>query len=276
MKKKGILLLYPFLCLLLAFSVAVPAFAQAPPPTPHSFYGTVIVDGAPATAGATIAASGAGVMTPVPYNPLTTEVDGEYGSHPVGPWLVVQGYIDEGTPIEFYVNGAIAQCYDVEAQVLSDTYPFHSGTFTELNLIVGEAPPPTFTADAGGPYSGIVGESITLEGSASGGTPDYTYDWDLDNDGQYDDATGASPSYSWDTADIYTIGLRVTDDTAATATDTAMVTVTEEAFDPWDYDTDEDGVMSKAETLAAVADYVAETISKDDALEVVKLYFLSP
>ena len=274
MRKKGILLLYPFLCLLLAFSAAGPVFADGPPPTPHSFYGTVTVDGAPATAGATIEASGAGVMTPVPYNPLTTTVDGEYGDHPVGPWLVVQGYIDEGTPIEFYVNGAIARCYDVEAQVWSDTYPFHSGTFTELNLSVGEAPPPSLTADAGGPYYGVVGEEIALSGSASGGTSPYTYAWDLDNDGQYDDATGATPSHSWDAADTYTIGLEVTDSALATDTDTATVLVTEEgAIDPWIYDIDDDDVISHDEALAAVNDYLAGNITKADALAVVILYF---
>ena len=101
MSKKGIRLLYPLLGLLLVFAVAVPVFAQ-PPPTPHSFYGTVIVDGAPASAGAVIDAQGTGVFTAVEGNPITTTVDGEYGSSsPLGPWLVVQGYIDAGTPIEF-------------------------------------------------------------------------------------------------------------------------------------------------------------------------------
>lgn len=275
MSKKRILLLYPFLCLLLAFSVAVPVFAQSPPPTPHSFYGTVTVGGVPTLAGATITASGAEVMTPVDYNPLTTTVDGEYGSHPVGPWLVVQGYIDEGTPIEFYINGDRAQCYDVAAQTTSDTYPFHSGTFTELNLTVDV--PAALAAEAGGPYSGAVEASIDISGSASGGTSPYTYAWDLDNDGDYDDATGASTSYTWDTADTYTIGLRVTDDTAATAIDTATVTVTAEAaIDPWIYDINDDDVISKPEALAAVADYVAGDITKDDVLAVVILYFLSP
>ena len=278
MSKKRILLLYPLLCLLLTFSMAVPVFAQ-PPPTPHSFYGTVTIDGAPATAGTVIDARGTGVFTAVPpYNPITTTVEGEYGSSsPLGPWLVVQGYIDEGTPIGFYVNNVQAQLYDVAAQASSDTYAFHSGTFTELNLIVGEAPPPTLTADAHGPYSGAVGESIALEGSASGGTAPYTYAWDLDNDSQYDDATGASPSYSWDTADTHTIGLQVTDSALATATDTATVTVAEAgAFDPWIYDTNGDGELSKAETLVAIADYNADTITKNDVLAVVILYFLSP
>ncbi|MFO0948818.1 MAG: hypothetical protein U1D30_23330 [Planctomycetota bacterium] len=45
------------------------------------------------------------------------------------------------------------------------------------------------TADAGGPYSGTEGTSITLAGGGSGTIS--LYEWDLDNDGQYDDAVGA-------------------------------------------------------------------------------------
>jgi hypothetical protein len=45
------------------------------------------------------------------------------------------------------------------------------------------------------------------------------------------------------------------------------------AFDPLDYDTDQDGELSKAETLAAINDYFDETITKDQVLQVVILYF---
>lgn len=272
MRKKGIWLLCSVLCLLLAFSVAGPVFADSPPPMPHSFYGTVTINGSLASPGTEVEARGTGVMLAVEGNPITTTVEGQYGSSsPLGPWLMVQGYIDEGTPIEFYINEVRAQCYDVEAEVSSATYPFHSGVFTELNLSVGEAD--LFTAEAGGPYSGIVEATIALSGSASGGTSPYTYAWDLDNDSVYDDATGASPSHSWDTAGTYTIGLEVTDSAAATATDTATVTVTVTAFDPYIYDTNEDEELSKAETLAAVDDYLAGNITKDEVLEVIKLYF---
>lgn len=46
-----------------------------------------------------------------------------------------------------------------------------------------------------------------------------------------------------------------------------------EPFDPLDYDTDQDGELSKAETLAAINDYFDETITKDQVLQVVILYF---
>jgi len=44
-------------------------------------------------------------------------------------------------------------------------------------------------------------------------------------------------------------------------------------FDPWDYDANVDGVISKAEALDAISDYFDLNITKDEALEVVNLYF---
>lgn len=274
MKNKKLWLLYPVLALLLAFSLAMPVSATDDPvPLPHNFYGSVIIDTEPASAGTEVEARGEGVMT-TEVNPITTTEEGQYGGPgPTEPKLEVQGYIDEGTPIEFYIGGVRAQCREQGTETWLDTYPWHNGDITELNLSIGEAPPPSLTAEAGGPYSGIVEATIALSGSASSGTAPYTYAWDLDNDSVYDDATGASPSHSWDTAGIHTIGLQVTDNVSATATDTATVTVTVTAFDPYIYDTNEDEVMSKAETLAAVDDYLAGNITKDEVLEVVKLYF---
>jgi PKD repeat protein len=81
-------------------------------------------------------------------------------------------------------------------------------------------------AEAEGPYYGTQYVPVNLSGSATGGTPPYSYAWDLDNDGQYDDATGATPSYTWTIAGTYTIGLKVTDNTSTTSTDTAQVTIT--------------------------------------------------
>ena len=59
----------------------------------------------------------------------------------------------------------------------------------------GNTPP---TADAGGPYSVNEGSSITLSGSGSSDSEGTiaSYEWDFDNDGYYDDATGVSPSFS--------------------------------------------------------------------------------
>lgn len=86
-------------------------------------------------------------------------------------------------------------------------------------------------ADADGPYTGQLGQSITLDGSGSF-DPDpndsiISYEWDLDNDGQYNDATGTNPSFNCAAVGLHTIGLRVTDTHGVADTDASTVEVQE-------------------------------------------------
>jgi hypothetical protein len=83
------------------------------------------------------------------------------------------------------------------------------------------------TADAGGPYTVDEGGSVTLDGSGSFDPDGYIvlYEWDLDNDGQYDDATGATTDAVFDDNGCLIVGLRVTDEFGASDTDVAEVTV---------------------------------------------------
>ena len=53
----------------------------------------------------------------------------------------------------------------------------------------------------------------------------YIYNWDLDNDGQYDDATGSTASKSWSSEGTHTIGIEVIDDNSNTDADTANVDI---------------------------------------------------
>ena len=56
-------------------------------------------------------------------------------------------------------------------------------------------------ADAGGPYFLTAGDRLYLDGQMSydpdGGPSRLTYRWDLDNDGQFDDAKGSTPKFNW-------------------------------------------------------------------------------
>jgi hypothetical protein len=94
------------------------------------------VHGQPAAVGAQIEARGAGVKVGVQGNPLSVTVAGQYGSSaPLEPKLGVQGTIQNGTPIEFYVDGVKAECARPGGPWQS-SYPFTSGDITELNLRV--------------------------------------------------------------------------------------------------------------------------------------------
>jgi PKD repeat protein len=69
------------------------------------------------------------------------------------------------------------------------------------------------------PESPLTGDQVTFSSTAS--DPDgplASQQWDLDGDGQYDDATGAVATRSFSAAGTYRVGLRVTDDKGATRT----------------------------------------------------------
>ncbi|HWI63279.1 MAG TPA: PKD domain-containing protein [Symbiobacteriaceae bacterium] len=66
-------------------------------------------------------------------------------------------------------------------------------------------------AHAGGPYTGNEGSPISFSGSGSqSATPIVSYEWDFDNDGLFDDATGVTPSFTFSRAFRGIVGLKVT------------------------------------------------------------------
>jgi hypothetical protein len=94
-------------------------------------------------------------------------------------------------------------------------------------------------ADPGVPYMILEGDDLLLDasGSHSGddSAGDYiaSYQWDLDNDAQFDDATGENPVIPWSTLNSLgltlgipgTIGLRVTDSFGATSQSSTSLTI---------------------------------------------------
>jgi len=95
---------------------------------------------------------------------------------------------------------------------------------------IGINAPPTadFTASAKTPE---VNQTITLDASNSTDVDGSitSYEWDLDGDGNYDDATGPEVDTEFNATGSVTVGLRVTDDDGATDTATVSVNVTEQA-----------------------------------------------
>jgi len=111
------------------------------------------------------------------------------------------------------------------AGTYSNTVRAGTGVVTGFATVtVSDLPP---TANAGGPYAGSEGTPVGLSGAASsdpnGGS--LTFAWDLDNDGQFDDSSLASPSYTWPDNGSFTIRLLVTDTGNLTSTATANVSI---------------------------------------------------
>jgi hypothetical protein len=140
--------------------------------------------------------------------------------------------------------------YPVKLRVTDNATPEKSAETTITILVT--IPPIAPTAAAGGPYNLCSGAKPWFlngagsvnpdEGQSEPGRPGDTiisYEWDLDGDGQFDDATGAQPDvtafFTGKPAGSYLIQLKVTDRTATSFpssgmpnlsdTDSAVVTV---------------------------------------------------
>ncbi|MBI5943075.1 MAG: BMP family ABC transporter substrate-binding protein [Chloroflexi bacterium] len=100
-----------------------------------------------------------------------------------------------------------------------------AGNSTAVDWSVPFNQPPV--AEAGGPYIVDWGEIFTLDGSGSTDPENniISYEWDLDEDGQYDDASGVTVTTSFSQFGGHIIGLRVTDEGGLINTDTAIVEV---------------------------------------------------
>ncbi len=123
--------------------------------------------------------------------------------------------------------------YSSESQTTQDGhFVVTRYVFTAVySAFVNQAP----VADPGGPYTVTEGQSLGLDASASSdpdGDP-LTYRWDLNNDGLYDDATGATLTLGWDELEAsgigddgqYQVGLQVDDGYGGTSQAVATITV---------------------------------------------------
>ena len=97
-----------------------------------------------------------------------------------------------------------------------------------IDINMGNHPP---VANAGGPYMIDEGSPVTLDASASydpdAAFGDYivVFEWDLDNDGYFDDAVGMTAMTVFNDDGLYTVGLRVTDSFGESATAIAPIAV---------------------------------------------------
>jgi len=108
-------------------------------------------------------------------------------------------------------------------------FPFDTGwSIIMLNRTVFSSGQPVAVAQAV-PNPGVAGQTIDLDGSGSfhqdASKTIVSWAWDLDDDGQFDDATGPVASTSFPAVGNYPVGLRVCDDATPQVCDTTTVVV---------------------------------------------------
>jgi PKD repeat protein len=104
---------------------------------------------------------------------------------------------------------------------------------TRVVTVDNSLPQASFTATPNPVATGAV-TSFDASGSSDPGGSVVKYEWDLDGNGSYETNTGATASATkiYVSAGARTVGLRVTDDSGATASATRVVTV-EKAVEPY-------------------------------------------
>jgi hypothetical protein len=143
-------------------------------------------------------------------NPLTTGEDGQY------QWDVLAG--------SYRVRVEAPGYYATDSPMVSIPPPVTDLHVGLVPIGVPNLPP---MAEAGGPYVAEEGSPVTLDASGSS-DPDgeiVLYEWDLDNDGDFDEATGEMINFTFFENGVLVIGLRVTDDLGKSFVDAAEVTV---------------------------------------------------
>ncbi|MFA5055377.1 MAG: PKD domain-containing protein [Dehalococcoidia bacterium] len=120
------------------------------------------------------------------------------------------------------LNQIPCQYYYIEYGFDGDTdyLPYYD---SQLFEIINRLP----VSNIGGPYISNEGSQIELDGSSSY-DPDGTivsYEWDLNEDGNFSDAQGTVVQHTWPDDYSGNIGLRVTDDCGATSTAATTVAI---------------------------------------------------
>lgn len=176
MKMKKICFVSVVLTLSMIVLLGIPATADeavAQPQLPHAFYGVVEVGNSPAGQGLVVEVVGPGVRSNIPGNPVTTLPDGFYGAvNFSSPKLIIQGSVEAGTPLEFYVGGILAEVYDVAAGgPWKANYSFKPGELTELNLRIASQPAVGQTREPTPVQTYSVSSEVTASSTvASGGS----------------------------------------------------------------------------------------------------------
>jgi hypothetical protein len=117
-------------------------------------------------------------------------------------------YGDAGGPLQS-VSYAVPGSYRVGVQV-SDG---HGGVSTAAGFITVMADKPPAVDFTNSPAQPVVGTVVTFRATAS--DPDGTVtklEWDLDHDGQFDDAAGPSATWTFPTTGSGIVAVRATDD----------------------------------------------------------------
>ncbi len=182
--------------------------------------GTVTVLNRAPSASFTASTSSPTTGQTITFNSTSTDPDGTVASY---AWDTNDdGQYDDGTGSSVQAAFSGAGSHTVRLRITDDD---GAPATAQLVVDVGNRPPSAGFNFA--PSAPATGDQVTFTSTSS--DPDgplAAQEWDLDNDGQFDDATGATAQKSFSDNGTYTVKLRVTDSDGDSAVSSHDVTVT--------------------------------------------------
>jgi PKD repeat protein len=133
------------------------------------------------------------------------------------------GSFDDGTGVTATRSWPTPGTYNVRLAVMDNNGAI--AVLTKGLTVLNRGPVAGFSFTPADPYTGQ-----TVQLTSTSADPDGTVAsqaWDLDNDGQFDDATGPSASFTPTSARSYPVSIRVVDNSGAAATASKTFVVTD-------------------------------------------------
>jgi PKD repeat protein len=196
------------------------------PPLPHLFYGNVTILGDPAPAGLPVNAMVKAGDSYVGGGTITSTFGRYGGPGPQDPKLIVS-LDDQDAPgplsVAFFVNGMPAVCREYDTGIWLETFPYSSGTVTNLDLNVAEL---ILSADFSASETlGVAPLNVQFTDMSTG--PHNSWEWSFGDGGT---STQQNPVHQYAAPGTYTVSLTVRDSSTSvsdTETKPGYITVTE-------------------------------------------------
>jgi PKD repeat protein len=175
-----------------------------------------------------------------PDQPLKAYANGPYYGKP-GEAVYFTGSASGGDPPYLYYwdfgDGATSQNKDAYHTyteegvftVILTVQDSKGATATDTTTATISSDTQPLQVDAGGPYTALVGETVSFTGLVTGGVSPYAYHWDFDDGNTSNEK---SPTHEYTQAGTYTVTFTVTDNEDTIANDTATVTITADITPP--------------------------------------------
>ncbi len=204
-------------------------------------------------------------------------------------WTVVEDVWTAGAggALEYAIEGlALREQHDVQVRATND---WGDGDWSAIATGTPGNAPPTFTEGSAtdrsvlenSPAGSNVGDPV-LATDADGDTLTYTLAGSSAESFAIDAATGqitvgAGTTLDYETQTSYSVIVTATDifDVIDTVTVTISVTNVDLPGKANDYDADKNERIDRAEAISAVVDYFDGLLTKEEALEIIELYFSS-